>query len=159
MTLTKLVILFASISFLPITIYFMKTLLFKKLQDSKKKQLATQKDVDFQGYLKFKNQLKDIYENERKCYYEEARSLFNQQMKTGRLSKDHIKYLRKLLENSLGDTIHDFDNYTRTVKKGNKEIKKKGFENDAHRIYTYMKSYYIEPKEWQKIIEFLKGVA
>jgi hypothetical protein len=128
----------------------------KKCGEKHKKDL---KDIEKQKTLKYQDDIKEIWERERKGYYEIARELFHSAMKQGKLSREQILHVRRLLEDSLGNYVHDFDDYYKVVKKGNKEVKVMGFENDCHRIYTYMKSYHISVEDWQRIIDFLNKVA
>jgi L-fucose mutarotase/ribose pyranase (RbsD/FucU family) len=162
--LTKGTILFASISFLPVTLYFFKVLFFKKLKEQRQQEIALLKEQSYMENLMQKQKIKEIYEQERKPYYEEARSLFNVLMKNAKLTHDQIMHIKKLLENALGEKVHDFDDFTHEVKKKNKDgtietFRKKGFQNEAHRIYCYMKSYNIDVSDWKKIIGFLNECA
>lgn len=84
---------------------------------------------------------KQIWEKERKHYYEEARTIFNQLCHEGKIKREQQKTLLNLLENLLGE-------YT-------KEYKKMKFDNEFHKIYTYMKSWHLNESDWEEILEYL----
>lgn len=146
----------ASISFLPVTAYFIRLLIRNKLNEAKKNRARELKEQDYVKEMMYKQKIKEIWEKERKPYYEEARCLFNQLMKAGKLSHDQIMYLRRQLENALGEKVHDYDDFTHEVKFKGKTVRRKGFANDAHRIYSYMKNYCVDVNSWKTIIGFLK---
>lgn len=157
--LTKGTIIFVSISFLPVTLYFLKVIFTKKMNEYQKEEVNLLKEQSYVKDMMLKQQIKEIYLKERKPFYDEARTLFNMLMKEAKLSHEQIMYLRKLLENALGDKVHDYDDFTHAIKRKGETIRVKGFQNDAHRIYTYMKSYSIDVGDWKKIIDFLKECA
>jgi hypothetical protein len=114
------------------------------------------REVDLKQY----QAIKEIYKREREPLYLLNRDLFKDLMKVGKLTREDIFQFRYLLEDCLGEYVHDFDNYEHKVKvkdkSGNeKEVVKKGFDNECHRIYVYLKSYSLTPSNWQKINQFL----
>jgi hypothetical protein len=122
----------------------------------KKRQKYVKSKMNFDDY----QMIKEIYKNEREQLYLQNRDLFRDLMKEGKLSRENILYLRYLVEDCLGEYIHDFDNYTHVKKiKGKdgkeREVERRGFENDCHRLYVMMKSYHLNENDWQKINNYL----
>lgn len=149
--MSRTLLILMCICLLPIVFYFLQLCFFQKLSNITNKQRELEKKTQQYNDLIHYKQIKIIYNNELKQYYEEARKLFNNLMKNKCLSHNHILYLRKLLEEELGEYIHDYDDYS-TKKNGKIQ---KGFTNDCHRIYTYMKSYHISENGWKQILDFL----
>lgn len=91
---------------------------------------------------KAENELyKQLWEKERKHYYEEARNMFNQLCKQGKIRRSQQQALRNILESKMGEYA--------------KEYKNMRFDNEFHRIYTYMKSYHLDQGDWEEIMEYL----
>jgi hypothetical protein len=60
------------------------------------------------------------------------------------MDRENMVLLRKLLEESMGDLKHEYDGWK--------------FDNEFHRIYTYMKNWHIDVYQWEEIIDFLNEV-
>jgi hypothetical protein len=141
----------------PVLVVFVKAKAKQKVYEQMhpKRNKQVMNDVDLNQY----QAIKQIYREEREGLYIIARDLFRDNMKAGLMNRMDILTLKQLLNESLGDYIHEFDNYKHVVKQGKKEVIKYGFQNDAHEVYCKMMSYHISPGEWQKIIGYLKGFA
>jgi hypothetical protein len=63
-------------------------------------------------------------------------------MKSGMLKRNDIQQIKTTLEGYLGDYWSEYQGMK--------------FQNNAHRVYTYMKSYFITIEQWQELIAFLK---
>mgnify|MGYP000996409830 FL=1 len=148
----KLVLILSLINFLPISLYITKLIILKKAKENAKKQEALLKSTEIINKINCNEKLKENYDKELKPLYEEARNLFNQQMKNKQLSHEQILYLENIIKDELGEYVHDYDNYS-IIKNG--EVQK-GFKNDCHKIYVYMKSYHIDKSGWQRIINYLQ---
>ena len=91
---------------------------------------------------KAENELyKQLWEKERKHYYEEARNMFNQLCKQGKIRRSQQQALRNILESKMGEYA--------------KEYKNMRFDNEFHRIYTYLKCYHLNKSDWEEILEYL----
>lgn len=104
----------------------------KKLQELKEK--------------KFKQQieLEDILlRKEIELYYQQAKNLFHDAIQNRSLSREQILYLKKIIDESLGEYINDYK-HTR-------------YKNDAHEIYSKLKSSHISIDSFKKIIQLVKG--
>jgi hypothetical protein len=76
-------------------------------------------------------------------YYQMAKDLFNNAIKAGNLNREQILYLKKVINDSLGDYLNDYM-YTR-------------YKNDAHEIYSKLKSSHISIDSFKKIIQLVKS--
>lgn len=91
---------------------------------------------------KAENELyKQLWEKERKHYYEEARNIFNKLCHQGKIKKRQQEALRHLLERRIAGYMKDY--------------KKMQFDNEFHRIYTYLKCYHLNKSDWEEILEYL----
>jgi hypothetical protein len=88
--------------------------------------------------------IKEIYERERKPYYLEARQLFNELCKKGKMHHEDAVLLRRLLEESLGAYAKEYNGYK--------------FQNEYNRIYVYLKNWYIDVQDWKRVLNFLNEV-
>jgi hypothetical protein len=140
----------------PIMTFYVKAKAKSKLSNHDKKKVE-KKQIDLSQY----QAIKKIYKEEREQYYQEARTLFHDLAKGGTLTKQDLSNLRMLIKDCLGDYIHEYDEFeheeTVKTKTGEKKVMKKGFANIYHQIYCYLKSYYLNEKDWEKIINFLKS--
>jgi hypothetical protein len=116
--------------------------LIRKLTASE--ELRRKQVEEFNDVLQ-QNKLREMYEVERKPLYLQARTLFNTNMKAGKIHKLEFDYLEKLVTKSLGACIEEYKYYK--------------FQNKAHRLYVLMKDQHIEPNEWKLIIHFLEGIG
>lgn len=91
-----------------------------------------------------KEAIKEIYENERKRYADQARKLFNALCRQGKIRKEQQKSLRYLLENCLGDYVEEYKGWK--------------FDNEFHRLYTYLRSYHLDEGDWNRIQTFLEQI-
>jgi hypothetical protein len=91
-----------------------------------------------------KQAIKTIYVEERKEYADEARELFKQLCHAGKIRKEQQKLLRSLIETLLGS-------YTN-------EYKRKHYDNEFHRLYTYLKAYHLDKDDWNKILTALEEI-
>jgi hypothetical protein len=76
-------------------------------------------------------------------YYIMAKDLFNNAIKAGNLNREQILYMKKVINESLGDYINDHK-YTR-------------YKNDAHEIYSKLKSSHISIPDFKRIIQLIKS--
>lgn len=114
----------------------------KNTYKNQKKNVPGRRDTpDIQEF----ESIREIYFKERYKYYKESWVKFNSLLKEGRIKREEILMLRNILEDSLGDYVHDFDNFK--------------FKSDAHRIYSYMESWHISPWQWESISKFLDGCS
>jgi hypothetical protein len=74
--------------------------------------------------------------------YLHARTLFNQGMKSKALKREDILELTNLLRRSIGNHVKVYNGFK--------------FDNDAHRIYVYLKSKEISIVDMQRIVKFLE---
>lgn len=128
---------------LAVTLNVVLTVTRVVIQELARKKMRERKQPQTMDFFTLKR-FKEIYEAERKPYYEEARAIFNSLCKQGRMHGGDLVLLRKLLEDSLGSTVERYKEYK--------------FTNEYHRIYVYMKSWYIDENEWKQIIDFLNEV-
>jgi hypothetical protein len=144
--LTKLMIIATLVAMAPILIKIGNVWLMQKL--TKEKAYANynkQKSQELQQKkIKQQLELEDILlRKEVEPYYETAKDLFNNAIKSGNLNREQILYLKKVINDSLGDYLKDFQ-YTR-------------FQNDAHEIYSKLKSSHISINSFKKIIQLIKA--
>jgi hypothetical protein len=104
----------------------------KKLQELKEKKFKQQMELE-EILLR-----KDI-----EPYYQMAKDLFNNAIKSGSLTREQILYLKKVINEALGDFINDY----RTTR----------YKNDAHEIYSKLKSSHISVPDFKKIIQLVKS--
>jgi hypothetical protein len=144
---------------LVVTVFFtviapIMTFYFKaRMKYGSKKDKVVKKQIDMSQY----QAIKKIYKEEREQYYQEARTLFHDLAKSGSLTKQDLNSLRMFLEDLLGEYVHEFDGFEHEETVNGKKVMKKGFCNDYHRLYCYLKSYYLNENDWKKIISFLKS--
>lgn len=94
--------------------------------------------------LKQQLELEDILQRgELRIYYSQARDLFHDAIKAGNLNHEQILYLKKIINHNLGEYINDFK-YIR-------------YKNDAHEIYSKLKSSHISVDSFKKIIQLIKS--
>lgn len=109
-----------------------------------KKQLKELKEKKEQQRIKQQLELEDILrKGELQIYYNQAQMLFHDAIQNRNLDREQILYLKKVINESLGDYINDF-----------KFIK---FKNDAHEIYSKLKSSHISIDSFKKIIQLIKA--
>jgi hypothetical protein len=106
----------------------------------KARQRAKEKKNPSMNFTELK-ELKGIYEQERKPYYLEARQLFNELCKQGRMHHEDVVLLKRLLEESLGAFVEEYKGYK--------------FQNEYNRIYVYLKNWHIDVPDWERILNFL----
>lgn len=104
----------------------------KKLQELKEKKLKQQMELE-----------KILLRKEIEPYYLQAKDLFHDAIQAGNLTHEQILYLKKIIDESLGDYINDYK-YTR-------------YKNDAHEIYSKLKSSYISIDDFKRIILLIKS--
>lgn len=115
----------------------------KAYENYTKKQLKELKKKKEQQRIKQQLELEDILKKgELQVYYTQARDLFHDAIQARNLDREQILYLKKVINEALGDYINDF-RYTR-------------FKNDAHEIYTKIKSSHISIPDFKKIIQLIK---
>lgn len=131
----KFILIISLLFIIPVFFTFARLILIEKLKKFTRKQRSREKKI-------LNNDIQEIYEEERKELYLSAQYLFNQLMKAGKLNRKQILYLKKLINNALGTYEKDYKN--------------KHFENDAHEIYTKMKSIHIDKSDWMQIINYLE---
>lgn len=115
---------------------------------AKEKAYANVKKQEFEELQmkKIKQQLEleeILLRKEIEPYYQMAKDLFNNAIKTSCLNREQILYLKKVINESLGDYINDYK-YTR-------------YKNDAHEIYSKLKSSHISIDSFKKIIQLVKS--
>lgn len=76
-------------------------------------------------------------------YYQIAKDLFNNAIKSGNLNREQILYLKSVINECLGDYINNYK-YTR-------------YKNDAHEIYSKLKSSHISISDFKRIIQLIKS--
>jgi hypothetical protein len=91
-----------------------------------------------------KQAIKKIYVEERKKYADEARELFKQLCHAGKIRKEQQQMLRNLIETLLGSYAEEY--------------KRKHYDNEFHRLYTYLKAYHLDKNDWDKIITALEQI-
>lgn len=104
----------------------------QKLQDLQHKKIKQQLELE------------DILlRKEVEPYYQIAKDLFNNAIKTGNLNHEQILYLKEAINDSLGDYINNY-RHTR-------------YKNDAHEIYSKLKSSHISIDDFRRIIQLIKS--
>jgi hypothetical protein len=91
-----------------------------------------------------KQAIKEIYIEERKEYADEARELFKTLCHAGKIRKEQQKVLRSLIEILLGSYAAEY--------------KRKHYDNEFHRLYTYLKAYHLDKDDWDKILTVLEQI-
>jgi hypothetical protein len=91
-----------------------------------------------------KQAIKEIYVEERKEYADEARELFKELCHAGKIRKEQQKALRQLIEALLGSYANEY--------------KRKHYDNEFHRLYTYLKAYHLDKDDWDKIMTALEQI-
>jgi hemerythrin-like domain-containing protein len=91
-----------------------------------------------------KQAIKEIYVEERKEYADEARELFKKLCHAGKIRKEQQKLLRSLIETLLGSYANEY--------------KRKHYDNEFHRLYTYLKAYHLDKDDWDKIMTALEQI-
>lgn len=119
---------------LPILFVYFKYKLIQKTREAAVKQRKREQEM-------LEEEIQKIYYKEREEYYKMAVKLFNLLMKNRKMTRKDIIHLKKMLNSSLGEYVHEYDYLT--------------YKNDAHEIYDKMKSIHIDKYDWQEIIEFL----
>lgn len=82
----------------------------------------------------------DIY----KSLYPKTRDRFKACMAAGMLSRPQIMYVKQLLNDSLGTKTKYYNQH---------------YRNDAHEIYTKLKSPFLSNADFEKILDFLNNVG
>jgi hypothetical protein len=148
--LTKLMIyatlFFTLIAALKIGSFYLLHKFTKELayQNITKKQLKELKEKKNQQRIKQQLELEDILlRKEIEPYYLITKDLFNNAMKSRNLSHEQILYLKKIINDSLGNYINDFK-YTR-------------YKNDCHEIYSKISSSHISINDFKRIIQLIKS--
>lgn len=96
-----------------------------------------------QKKLKQRMELEDILtRKELEPYYVATKDLFHDAMQAGNLNHEQILYLKKVINESLGNSINDYK-YTY-------------YKNDAHEIYSKLKSSHISIDNFKRIIQLIK---
>lgn len=110
-------------------------------------QKALEKKVKKENETKFDalKARKELYDREIKPYYEETQHLFNRMCKAGQITSDELYLLRVLIEDCLG-----------VYKQQYKSMK---FKNEFHRIYTYLKSWYLDKMDFLQIQAYLEEIS
>ena len=72
--------------------------------------------------------------------YKCAKDLFHNKMQSGKLSREQILFLKKVLNNDLGE---------------NAALYKCQYKNDAHEIYSKLKSIYITKEQLQQFTGYV----
>jgi hypothetical protein len=88
--------------------------------------------------------IKEIYIKERKEYADQARDQFKKLCHQGKIKKAQLKTLRSLIETLLGSYAAEY----RRMK----------FDNEFHRLYTYLKAYHLDKSDWDKILTALEEI-
>jgi hypothetical protein len=91
-----------------------------------------------------KQAIKEIYIEERKESADQARELFKSLCHAGKIRKEQQKALRSLIETLLGSYAAEY--------------KRKHYDNEFHRLYTYLKAYYLDKSDWEQIQTFLEQI-
>ena len=91
-----------------------------------------------------KRALEEIYIAERKDSADQARELFKALCHQGKIRKAEQKALRSLIEDLLGSYAEEY--------------KSKKYDNEFHRLYTYLKSYHLDKDDWNIIIRTLEQI-
>lgn len=119
--------------------------LLHKLAKEKAYANYNKKDLEELHKRKIKQQieLEDILrKGELQPYYKQAKDSFNEAIKSSNLTREQILFLKKVINESLGDFINDY-----------KDIK---FKNDAHEIYSKLKCSHIKIPDFKKFIQLIK---
>lgn len=94
--------------------------------------------------IKQQLELEDILlRKEIEPYYQHAKNLFHDAMQSRSLSREQILYLKKIIDESLGEYINDY--------------KCTRYKNDAHEIYSKLKSSHISIDSFKKIMQLIKA--
>jgi hypothetical protein len=120
--------------------------LLHKLAKEKAYANYKKKDLEELKHKKIKQQLEleDILlRKDVELYYKQAKDLFNEAIKSSNLTREQILYLKKVINDSLGDFINDYK-YTH-------------YKNDAHEIYSKLKCSHIKIPDFKKIIQLIKN--
>lgn len=110
----------------------------------KKKFAKNKRDYQKEVRKKEDEYYKFVWEKERKEYYLTTRDKFKQLCKEGRIRKQQQKDLIWLLERLIAGFMKDY----RTME----------FENEFHRIYTYLKCWHLDADDWERINKYLDKV-
>ena len=142
MKLTFIVVLGAA------ALILFKILSFYLLQQmAKEKAYENFRKKDYEALqqkkLKQRIELEDILlRKELEPFYQTTKDLFHDAIQAGNLNHEQILYIKKVINESLGSYINDYK-YTH-------------YKNDAHEIYSKLKSSHISVDNYKKIIQLIK---
>jgi hypothetical protein len=91
-----------------------------------------------------KQAIKEIYVEERKECADRVRNDFKALCHAGWIKGKELKELRILLESCLGSYVSEYKGWK--------------FDNEFHRLYTYLKSYHLDKGDWKRIQEYLEQI-
>jgi hypothetical protein len=126
----------------PVLAFYVKLKAKQTIYQSNKPQPKKKQEIKHGMELKEYQKVKETYFKERQQYYLECRDLFRNLMQGGILTKNDIQQIKATLEGYLEDYLSEYQNMK--------------FQNNAHRIYTYLKSYFITVAQFEELIAFLK---
>ncbi|GLC32880.1 hypothetical protein bsdE14_42900 [Clostridium omnivorum] len=130
----------ALVSFKILSFYLLHQLAKEKAYDNFKKK---EYEALQQKKLKQRIELEDILlRKELEPYYITAKDLFHDAIQAGNLNHEQILYIKKIINESLDSYINDYK-YTH-------------YKNDAHEIYSKLKSSHISVDNYKKIIQLIK---
>jgi hypothetical protein len=109
---------------------------------NKEHELKTHKLND-KGFDEMKV-IKENYDREMRPYYEVTQSKFNKLCKQGKITSDELYLLRLLIEECMGSYAEQY--------------KRMHFKNGFHRIYTYLKCWYLDKGDFVEIQRYLDEI-
>lgn len=128
-----------------ITLKILSFYLLHKMAKEKAFENFKRKDYEAlqQKKLKQRMELEDILQRkELEPYYQMTKDLFHDAIQAGDLNHEQILFLKKVINESLGNSINDY--------------KFTHYKNDAHEIYSKLKSSHISITDFKKIIQLIK---
>lgn len=134
----KLILLASLIVIVPTIFYVVPMVLEKQLINLTRQQKRAEKK-------QLEQYIDDVYANEGMQHYQDTHYLFNQLMRAGKLKRNDILQLKRMINDALGSYCSQYN--------------KKEYKNDCHEIYVKLKSKQIDKKEWLEIIQFLTSKA
>lgn len=134
----KLFLIYFLFIIIPIFFTFIKFYLLEKVKKYTQEQRRTEDKI-------FKLKISEIYKNEREDLYIQAKELFHHLMQDGIINRSQVLSFKSMLIKSLGRYNNDY--------------KKMYFKNDAHEIYTKMKSQHIDDHDWEQMINYLQDLT
>jgi hypothetical protein len=146
LTIPVVNLLFIPFSFAMLTfsVYVFQVVFFSWLKKSTAKKNKLIAKITKEKTEQEKAEFFRHYDADIKPLYERGRDLFSYLIKNGQIKSYQIKDFKKILNSCLGSYVDYYKKHT--------------FENDAKEIYTKMKNFNLDERDWEMMINFLENV-